>query len=212
MKKAAALSLILLLLLSVFVAIAKADDEPSGQESPSTAAPGDRGAGYLPYSEPTAFGSGGFLGAILRTVFSLAVVLGLLYVALLGLKRLSPGSGAIVSNDIVHVIGRVYLNPKTVIYFVRLADEVMVLGAGSGSLSLLTIIKDAGQIDQIEKALKGGQYASGKVFSRLLDKSIKRFQHASDKDELSIDDNIRTLDDRLGQLRDFTRRRRSSEE
>jgi flagellar biogenesis protein FliO len=213
MRRIGVFLLAISLLLVPLSSMAAAEEEASGGGPALTPADTqDRGAGYLPYSDPSPFGSGGLLGAVARMVFSLVVVLGLLYAALWGLRKISSQSAAATVGGSVQVAGRLYLNPKVVIYFVRLVDELLVVGTSSGSISLLTTIKDARQLEQIESALKSGQpYVSGKLFSRFFDKSMLQFQKTLDKDEPAVKDQIQALEEQISRLKGLARRRRSGE-
>jgi flagellar biosynthetic protein FliO len=152
------------------------------------------------------------VGAIARTVFALAVVLGLLYAVLWGLKRFTSNSAVAPSSESVRIIGRLYLNPKTAIYFVRVADELLLLGTSSSNVSLLTSVKDRGQIEQIEVALKSAPlYTSGKFFSRFFDRSLLKFQKELGEEDTAFDDQIRALDGQLDRLKGIVRRRRGHE-
>lgn len=172
----------------------------------------DHGAGYLPYSDPSPFGSGGMLGALARTIFALAVVLGLLYVVLWGLRKITANTAVSATGDSIRVVGRMYLNQKNIIYFLRLLDELLVLGASSGNITLLTTIKDPILIERIENSLKGVRpYASGKLFSRFFDKSMHRFQKVLEKEDDTFDDQIQELETQIGRLKGLGRRGRSRE-
>lgn len=191
---------------------AEGESAQSGSSAP-TAGFEDRGAGYLPYSDPSPFGSSGFLGAVARTAFSLVVVLGLLYAILWFLKKVTSRSGTSGANESIRVMGRLYLNPKTVIYFVKLGDELLVVGTNAGNIALLAEIREERRIVQIENALKGSQSpVSGMPFSRFFDKSLLRFQKTLEKDDLTFDEQIHSLDDRISRLKGLSRKRRSSED
>ncbi|RJP14983.1 MAG: hypothetical protein C4520_20645 [Candidatus Abyssobacteria bacterium SURF_5] len=204
---------VLMILIPAVSTRAGAEEASPANVSPPASEPEDNGAGYLPYSEPSPFGTGGMLGSITRTIFSLVIVLGLLYVALWGLKKISANSPVTASGGSIRIVGRVYLNPKSVIHFVRLVDELLVIGTSSGNIALLSTVKDAAQIEQIESALKGSHpMASGKLFSRFFQKSLLGFQQQTQKDDPAFDDRLRALDDQIGRLKGLSRKRRSSEE
>jgi flagellar biogenesis protein FliO len=180
---------------------------------PAATESGDRGAGYLPYSDPAPMGGGGLFGAILRTVFSLAVVLGLLYATLWLIRKVSGGAAGPLAEGAVRVVGRVYLSPKVAIYFIRLAGELLVVGVSSGAISLLTTLKDERQILEVEEALRNVHaYASGLPFSRFFDKSLGMFQKTREGNQSVLDDQLRMLNDHIGRLRGLTRRRREDDE
>jgi flagellar biogenesis protein FliO len=210
---------IALCLLAVFCPVAPA----LGQDSPALGADsasvttvgndGEKGAGYLPYEDPAAVRPGGFFGAVLRTIFSLAVVLGLLYLTLWAIKKFTGGAAGPFAGGAVRVVGRVYLSPKSVVYFLRLPDELLVIGTNAGGIAPLTTITDEETISLIEKDL-GGLHggASGPTFSRLFDGSMAKFQKPPEAGEAGFDDQLRTLNDKIGRLKGMARRRKSDEE
>jgi len=171
-----------------------------------------RGAGYLPYTEPTPQGYAGLFSAIMRTIFSLAVVLGLLYVTLWFIRKVTGTVAGSSSQGAVRVVGRIYLSPKIVVYFLRLLDRLLVVGTSGGSISLLMTIEDEREIALIEDALKG-LYGTGPGFSRLFDKSMAKFQKALEsREDSGFDDQLRTLNDQIGRLRGLARKRKRDDE
>ncbi|RJP73391.1 MAG: hypothetical protein C4532_04610 [Candidatus Abyssobacteria bacterium SURF_17] len=189
---------------------ARRSSETATDTSPSTVE--DRGAGYLPYSDPAPLGSVGLLGAILRAIFSLAIVLGLLYATLWAIRKVMGGSVGPLSEGPLRVVGRIYLSPKAVVYFVKVVDELLVIGTNAGSITLLTTIEDEQRVVQVENALRSAYgTSSGLVFSRFFDKSMVRFQKALDKDDSVFDDQLRGLNEQIGRLRGLTRKRQRDE-
>ncbi len=207
MRRKLAVLFVFILLLTLHSATVCAQQAPY-QDSPSSENAQDRGAGYLPYSEPSAFGTAGMVGAVARTIFSLAVVIALLYVFLWGLRKISSGSAGISQSESVKVVGRVYLNPKTVIHFVKVLDELLIVGASSGSIALLATIKEHERIEQVENALRGVRSnPSGAAFTRFFDKSLHLFQKNEEKEDL-FEDRLKALDDQIGRLKWLARRGR----
>jgi len=217
MRKPIATAMLFCLLLLLWLphpAIGQ-DTGPSSQTPANQVSPvsDDKGAGYLPYSDPTPLGSGGLFGAIVRTIFSLAVVLGLLYVTLWLIRRFTGGAIGPSSEGAVRVVGRVYLSPKNVVYFLRLADELLVIGVSAGSISLLTSVKDERDIERIEDDLRSARaQVPGPAFSRLFDRSMARFQKPLDREESGFDDHLRTLNKQIGRLKGIARKRHGDEE
>ncbi len=217
MRKTLAVALVmaLLLLLPTVYRASGEDARPASKNAAASQSPSgeDRGAGYLPYSDPTPLGSGGLFGAIVRTIFSLAIVLGLLYATLWLIKKLTGGSMGPFSEGPMRVVGRIYLSPKAVIYFVRIVDELLVIGTNTGNISLLTTFTDEQQIGQIEKALKSVQaHVPGLGFSRLFDKSLARFQKVLEKEDSAFDDQLRGFNEQIGRLKGLARKRQRDEE
>lgn len=217
MRKTLAVALVmaLLLLLPTACPVSGEDARPASKNAATALSPNgeDRGAGYLPYSDPTPLGSGGLFGAIVRTIFSLAIVLGLLYATLWLIKKLTGGSMGPFSEGPLRVVGRIYLSPKAVIYFVRIVDELLVIGANAGNISLLTTITDEHQIGQIENALKSVHaHAPGLGFSRFFDRSLARFQKVLEKEEPAFDDQLRGFNEQIGRLKGLARKKQRDEE
>jgi flagellar biogenesis protein FliO len=212
-KTSAVLTLCFLLLLSTLCIAANNNAVPTSKNSTASSQEfQDRGAGYLPYSDPSPLGKGGFFGAIVRAMFSLVVVLTLLYAALWVIKKMTASTMGIPSEGLLRVVGRIYLNPKVIIYFVKIVDKLLVVGVNSGNISLLTTIDDEHEIVQIESALRSAQTnVPGMVFSRFFDKSLSRFQKALEKDNSAFDNQLRVLNDQIGRLRGLTRKKHKDE-
>jgi flagellar biogenesis protein FliO len=217
MRQAIATAVLLCLLMALCPsrpAIGQDSDRP--QDALSTAAsesPEDLGAGYLPYSEPTPMGTAGWLGAIVRTIFSLAFVLVLLYLTLWAIRRFSASATGPTASGAVQVVGRIYLSPKIVVYFLRLADELLVVGTNAGNISLLTSITDEDAISRIEGDLRSAHAgAAGPGFPGFFDKSLARFQKGTEREDSGFDDQLRTLNNQIGRLKGLARRKRSDEE
>lgn len=212
---AVALVMVLLLLLSTPCAVSGEDAHPASKNAAASQSPSgeDRGAGYLPYSDPTPLGSGGFFGAIVRTIFSLAIVLGLLYATLWLIRKLMGGSMGPFSEGPLRVVGRIYLSPKAIIYFVRIMDELLVIGTNTGNISLLTTITDEHQIGKIEDALRSVQTHVPRLgFSRFFDKSLVRFQKVLEKEDSVFDDQLRGFNEQIGRLKGLARKKQKDEE
>jgi flagellar biogenesis protein FliO len=217
MKKAIATAAIFCLLM-VLCPPSPTIGQDNGQ-APDTASdsifqsPDDLGAGYLPYSEPTPFGAGSLVTQIVRTIFALALVLGLLYATLWVIKRFSGGAMGPTSAGSVQVVGRIYLSPKIVVYFLRLADELLVIGTNAGNISLLTSITDEDAISRIESDLKSDRAGAGAPgFPRLFDRSLAKFQKNMEGEHSMFEDQLRTLNDQIGRLKGLARRKRSDED
>ncbi len=216
MRKAIATAAIICLfafLCAPLAAIAQEDGRESRVAEPISQPAEGLGAGYLPYDEPAALGTGGFFGAIARTIFSLAFVLGLLYATLWAIRRFMGGAAGPSAGGAMRVAGRIHLSPKAVVYFLRLPDKLLVIGTNASGIALLTTIDDEDAINLIENDLRsahGGVSASG--FSRLFDKSLSRFQNTPEGEDSVFDDQLSALNDQIGRLKGLARRRSGDEE
>ncbi|GAB4333693.1 MAG: hypothetical protein Kow0099_05570 [Candidatus Abyssubacteria bacterium] len=209
MKKTLAVTLLICLLPLLLTRPAISEDARSpATNSPATSSE-DRGAGYLPYSEPERMGGGGLFGAIIRTILSLAVAIALLYATLWLIKKFTGATMGPPSQSSLRVVGRIYLGPKAMVYFLRLADELLVIGVNAGAISLLTTIKDENRIAEIEAALRGTHSAGANLpFSKLFDKSLSKFQSVIEKEDHGLDDQLRGIDEQISRLKGMTRKRR----
>jgi len=217
MKKAIATALIFCLLMALCPpgrSVAQDNGRAANVPSDSAAqSQGDRGAGYLPYTEPTPMGAGGLFGAIVRVIFSLGLVLGLLYATLWLIRRFSGGVTGPATAGAVRIVGRIYLGPKIVVFFLRLADELLVIGTNAGSISLLTTITDEDAVRRIENDLRSAHVGGGvSGFAHLFDRSLAKFQKNIEGDHSLFEDQLRTLNDQIGRLKGLARKRYNDEE
>jgi flagellar biogenesis protein FliO len=110
-------------------------------------------------------------------------------------------------------VGRIHLSPKVVVYFLRIVDQLLVVGTNAGDVSLLMTIIDEHEIAQIEDALKGAyKSGSGSTFSRLFDKSMAKFQKTLEREDSIFDDQLRSLNEQIGRLRGLARKKEKHDE
>jgi len=96
-----------------------------------------------------------------RVIFSLIVVVGVIYLFVYLLKKFSPNSGRFSNpgKDIFSIVGQLRLSTKKSIYLVRIGERLLVLGV-NGGIHLLCVIKD-------EKTVKSLQFPSGKPLNTI---------------------------------------------
>ena len=122
-------------------------------EAPTTAAtpqtPGDKApekasdTGYLPYSESGAPETPGLLSLTGRVIGSLALVVGLIFVTALGLRRYLGGTKApTTSRKLSELVEVTPLGGKRHLYLIRVANRLLVVGAGGDTLTMLSEITD----------------------------------------------------------------------
>jgi flagellar biogenesis protein FliO len=213
MKKPLAVTLLICLLLLSLTHSAGGDNNSAPASNSPVASSDDRGAGYLPYSEPEPMGAGGLFGAIVRTIFSLAVAIALLYATLWLIKKFTGVTTGPFSESSLRIVGRIYLSPKAMVYFLRIVDQLLVIGVNAGAISLLTTIKDESRIAQIEEALRGSHATGGNLpFSRFFDKSLSKFQSGLEKGDSGFDEQLRGIDEQISRLKSMARKRRGDED
>jgi len=75
-------------------------------------------------------------GVLFKLFLSLIVVVGLIYVSIFILKKISNRNYT-SSDQLIKVIGKSYLTPKQSLYIVKMGLSYAVLGVGEGSVNLL---------------------------------------------------------------------------
>src|SRR5207302_791190 len=81
---------------------------------------------------------------LLRTLVVLGVVVGLVYLTLnVGLRRLMGIRGMGVRTPFVSVLERIQLDSKRTVFVIKAGAEYLLVGAGEGSMSLLTKLDPA---------------------------------------------------------------------
>jgi len=114
------------------------------------------------------------MGAMLfRTLLSLVIVFGILYLVVFGLKKMmgqkrSGRNSAIALN----VIGSTFLGPKKAVYLVQVADRVLILGVTDSQVSMLSEISDEETLKTL-KPLQNAQKNTTTSFSEHLNAMLK---------------------------------------
>jgi len=106
---------------------------------------------YLQYQEPQSHPTSSLFYTSLRAMFSLMVVVGLIYLFVHFLRK-SSGSqkqASYKNKGIFSVVGRLYLSPKKTIYLVRIGEKILVLGVDE-RIHLLSTIKNENTIKSLE--------------------------------------------------------------
>ena len=89
----------------------------------------------MPNVPPVDFGPGIF-STIAKLVMSLVVVVGLIYLCVFLLKKISNKTLP-NSEQLIKVVSRSYLTPKQSLYIVKLGLKYAVLGVGENSVNLI---------------------------------------------------------------------------
>jgi flagellar biogenesis protein FliO len=152
------------MVLAAVVAAAVAAAAAASPAAPGTAAPApaarqgrepaERPASsegeYLPYSEPGMPETPGLLSVAGRVVGSLVLVIGLIFVTALVLRRyLGTTKAPTTSRKVSQLIEVTPLGGKRFLYLIRVADRLLVVGAGGERLSLLSEIRDPEVLEQV---------------------------------------------------------------
>ena len=130
---------------------------------------------------------------IRRSVMALLVIIILICLVVYVLKKLfgikTVVGGAAESN----VLGRIYLDPRTSIFVVKIVDRIMIVGVAQNSIQLLSEITESAEMARIENALE-----SAPGFASMFVPAVKRSLRRKDRRE--------PLDKGLEEIRSQTER------
>jgi len=132
-----------------------------------------------------------------RMFLFLGVVIGVILLFFWLLRRLTGRSDN--PQDIVNVLATQALRNDQVLYLVEVGEQVMLLGGGSGNLSLITEIENQETLDMLRLKASQEQAGRGNSFSQFLNGMLK----VPKKDNSSNDINLSSLDDKKKRLRDL---------
>jgi len=91
----------------------------------------------------------GFL-AILSLAFKLGIVVALIYLTVLGLRYFSNRTrNAVLGSSAINVLEKTPLAQNRELYLVDVADRVLLLGATTTSIAMLTEITDPGALEEL---------------------------------------------------------------
>ncbi len=106
---------------------------------------------------PTDF-SPSLTGIIFKLLFSMVLIVGLIYLSTLLIKKVNAraGGGGII-GDTIKIIGRTFLSPKQALYLVKIGGKYTILGATENSINMIGELSDqeAEQFENMEKTPSG---------------------------------------------------------
>lgn len=130
-----------------------ASSQPVGDSQGAASAAPSQGAAkpfLVDYQDPQVQPAPNGVLTIAGLLFKLAIVIGLIYLTVLGLRFVSkrgrvglPGSGSI------NVLEKTALAQNRELYLIDVADKVLLLGATANSISVLSEITDADAIEEL---------------------------------------------------------------
>jgi flagellar protein FliO/FliZ len=108
-----------------------------------------------------------FILSILKMLSALALVLGLMVVAMFFLRKfMSKTGGGVESDELVKIVSTRYLGPKSSIVILDVLGRVVVVGVTNQQISLLTEIDDRESLDRL-KTLRGRRSQSPALMDQL---------------------------------------------
>ncbi len=108
-----------------------------------------------------------FILSMLKMLSALALVLGLMVVAMYFLKKfMNRTGGSVETDEFVKIISTRYLGPKNSIVILDVLDHVIVVGISNQQISLLTEIDDRESLDRL-KTMRGRRVQSPALMDQL---------------------------------------------
>lgn len=102
-------------------------------------------------------------GIVVKLVFAMALIVGLIYLSTYFLKRLnSQGRGAASLGDVIKVMGRTFIAPKQCLYIVKIGEKYAILGATDSSINYISELSP----QDIEKYVRPGTPGKDSVLPR----------------------------------------------
>lgn len=102
------------------------------------------------YQDPQAQPAPNTFMTVAGLLFKLAVVLGLIYLTVLGLRFFSNrGRGVFMGHNAINVLEKTSLAQNRELYLIDVADRVLLLGATTSNISVLTEITDGDALEEL---------------------------------------------------------------
>jgi len=125
-------------------------------ESETTVADVDEIEPFLPLLDveeetPGTIGSGPGSGwfQFLETLMALGIVLVCICIVIWVIRKFVGHTPMLLDKRVGHVVGRLYLSPKNVIFLVHVADRILVVGTAPNAIECLAEITDPGAVGRI---------------------------------------------------------------
>jgi flagellar biosynthetic protein FliO len=126
-------------------------NQPAASATAQPAGTPAAGASFLAqYQDPQAEPAPNTFMTVASLLFKLAIVLGLIYLTILGLRYFGNRSrGVFMGNNAISVLEKTSLAQNRELYLIDVADRVLLLGATTTNISVLTEITDSEAIEEL---------------------------------------------------------------
>jgi flagellar biosynthetic protein FliO len=110
---------------------------------------------------------------VVKLVFSMILIVGLIYLSMNFLKKLNARSSkGEALGDFVKVLNRTFIAPKQSLLVVRIGDKYAVLSATESNISLIREVNQE-EIDKLDKIGKSGDTSPRQKFTDIFKGMIK---------------------------------------
>ena len=137
---------------------AAASAAPAGASASVQPAASAAGSSFLPaYQDPQPASAPNNAGTIFDLLWKLALVLGLIYATVVGLRWFGNRTRrAVMGDSSINVLEKTPLAQNKELYLIDVADRVLLLGATSTSMNLLTEITDPAAVEELRNRQPAG--------------------------------------------------------
>jgi flagellar biogenesis protein FliO len=141
------------------------------------------------------------LDSVRKMAVALLLVIALLCLAVLLFKRVTKGVPLFLDQRVGRVVGRIYLNPKAILYLVKIADRVLVIGANPTTISLIAEITDPEMVRAMERTHPepGTARSSFASHFRQFHARFSGVQQAAEE-EAKLEEHLRDIKDQMAKL------------
>jgi len=143
-----------------------------------------------------------FIDSAKKMAIALLLAIAMFCLAVWLYKRLTRGTPLFPDQKVGRVISKIYLNPKAVLYLVKVADRILVIGTNPTTISLITEIADPDLVKEIEQ--KQPESAAARApFGGHLRQFHAKFsgdQQAGEQDA-KLEEHLRDIKDQMARLK-----------
>lgn len=171
---------VLLMMCLALMPVGRADDEAGNQTVPSTTMSQESETDKEPAEIPSLTES--VLPSLTRIAISLVVIIGIIYLTVFLLRKLSGNRLGGSKGTAIQIIEQTYLAPKKSVCLLKLADRAVLVGITDTSINLLTELdwdslpqEAIGKSRSLQKGFPGFlNEAAGRLFGGRRGKGVNR--------------------------------------
>jgi flagellar biogenesis protein FliO len=177
-------------------------NQNSGKTQPKSSQP-------LALPEETPNPSPSLFATFLRLLVALAVIVGLIFLTVWGLKLVWEKRGWNQLTDEgkpIKILSSTYLAPRKTIHLVEVGKRILVVGVGNEEMNCLDVIREPEEVE----ALRG---SAPQGFPKIFNRIIQRHETASQKEETQrmIKESSQAVGDYVAKLKKMKKKKNTDE-
>lgn len=113
-------------------------------------------------------------GIIFKLIFSMALIVGLIYLTTFLIKKVNTrAAGGGLVGDTIKIVGRTFLSPKQALYLVKIGERYTVLGATENNINMISELSDS-EAEHFRNTEKNPTVQGGSKFADIFKGLIKQ--------------------------------------